>query len=62
MNCNAYLAEMEELKTLAKPLVQYLGKHFDPYTKIEVSRMGIDVFNTAVHLPIETDETDVEAK
>ena len=43
----------DEIKRLAIPLVDYIRKNMDPYSKIEITDESVKVFSTELSMPIE---------
>ena len=42
---------MNELEKLSKPLIEYIEKNYNPYTKIEITQNGIEILATERFIP-----------
>jgi len=49
-------ADLEELKKLCEPVIEYIDKHHDPHTHVIVSLDSIRVVQDIARTPIENNE------
>lgn len=42
---------MKDLEKLSRPLIEYLEKHYNPYTKIEITKDGIKILEEKISIP-----------
>ena len=43
----------DEIELLALPLINYIRKNMDPYSKIEITDDAVKVYSTELSIPIE---------
>lgn len=43
--------EFKELEELAKPVVEYLKKNYNPMCKVEITTNSIEIFSTEIGIP-----------
>jgi len=49
--------ETEMIREVAKPLVEYIRKHYTPMTTVIVTGVSVEVFSTDIQVPFD-DEWD----
>ncbi|MDD3251938.1 MAG: hypothetical protein PHV18_05190 [Lachnospiraceae bacterium] len=43
--------EMSEILKLCSPVMKYMDKHYDPYTKVVIDMDGVKVLGTELSIP-----------